>query len=301
MSQTEKVKSQDTARKPRIAFQGERGAFSEEAAVKLMGERIELLPRPTFESMFAAIGQGAADFVLSPVENSLAGSVYRCYDLLLESNLTITAEVMLPIAHHLIGPPGALLEGVRIVQSHPVALAQCTRFFEQHPAIKRVVAEDTAGSVREVVRAGDLARAAIAGRRAAEIYGGTILESHLEDHSENYTRFWLLADLSPDSAADRPAALVAPAKADKMSLAVLLLHQPGALFHALEPIAKRGINLVKIESRPLVGHPWEYCFYLDLLASLDAPEAQAALADLEKCTRELRILGCYAAAQLPQP
>jgi len=299
MSQPGNETASDAARKPRIAFQGERGAFSEEAAVKLMGERIELLPRPTFESMFAAIGQGAADFVLAPVENSLAGSIYRCYDLLLESKLTIAAEVVLPIAHHLIGPPGASLQGVRIVQSHPVALAQCTRFFERHPEIKRVVAEDTGGSVREVVCAGDLARAAIASRRAAEIYGGTILESHLEDHRENYTRFWLLTNLP--AGVDRPAAPAAPAKADKMSLAVFLLHQPGALFHALEPIAKRGINLVKIESRPLVGLPWEYCFYLDLLASPDAPETQAALVDLKKCTRELRILGCYAAAQLPQP
>src|ERR1700688_4022208 len=127
-----------TNAKPRVAFQGERGAFSEEAAVKLLGEHIELVPRPTFEAMFAAIDEGAADFVLAPVENSLAGSVYRNYDLLLESKLTVGAEVVLPIAHNLIGPPGATFEQVRTVQSHPVALAQCTRFFEEHPAIHRV-------------------------------------------------------------------------------------------------------------------------------------------------------------------
>ena len=176
-----------------MAFQGERGAFSEEAAVKLLGEQIELVPRPTFEAMFAAIDDGAADFVLAPVENSLAGSVYRNYDLLLESKLIVGAEVVLPISHNLIGPPGATFEQVRTVQSHPVALAQCTRFFEEHPAIQRVVAEDTGGSAREVVSAGDPSRAAIASRRAAEIYGGVILKSHLEDHRENYTRFLLLS------------------------------------------------------------------------------------------------------------
>jgi prephenate dehydratase len=279
--------SQDKA-KPRVAFQGERGAFSEEAALKLLGEQIELVPRPTFEAMFASIGEGAADFVLAPVENSLAGSIYRNYDLLLESKFTVGAEVVVPVSHHLIGPPGATLEQVRTVQSHPVALAQCTHFFEEHPAIHKVVAEDTAGSAREVVAAGDPSRAAIAGRRAAEVYGGTILKSHLEDHRENYTRMLLLA----------PKVTV-PKDADKISLVAFLLHQPGALFKALEPIARRNISLSKIESRPLIGHPWEYCFYLDLLASPEAPETKAALDELRQRTREFRILGCYVAAALP--
>ena len=278
----------DSQARPRVAFQGERGAFSEEAAIKLLGPQIELVPRPTFEAMFAAIGQGAADLILAPVENSLAGSVYRCYDLLLESQLHITAEVVLPISHHLIGPPGAKLEQVRSVQSHPVALAQCTRFFEQHPQIKRVVAEDTGGSVREIVAAADPSRAAIASRRAAEIYGGTILQSDLEDHHSNFTRFCLLSESAS-----------VPKGANKISLVAFLLHQPGALFHALEPMAKRGINLVKIESRPIVGHPFEYCFYLDLIASPDDPETQAALKALQEHTSEMRVLGCYVAAPPP--
>jgi prephenate dehydratase len=284
------VATADSTSKLRVAFQGERGAFSEEAAVKLLGEQIELVPRPTFEAMFASIEEGAADRVLAPVENSLAGSVYRCYDLLLESKLTVVAEVVLPIAHNLIGPPGASLATVRVVQSHPVALAQCTRFFEQHPEIRRVVAEDTGGSVREVVVSQDASRAAIASRRAAEIYGGSILQSHLEDHPENYTRFLLLAKGAG-----------APPGANKISLALFLLHQPGALFQALEPLARRNISLTKIESRPLVGLPWEYCFYWDLLAAPDAPEVQAALAELRERTSELRILGSYVAAQLPSP
>jgi prephenate dehydratase len=274
--------------KRRVAFQGEPGAFSEEAAVKLLGDQIETVPRPTFEAMFAAISDGAADLVLAPVENSLAGSVYRCYDLLLESKLSITAEVVLPIAHNLIGPPGATLERVRFVQSHPVALAQCTRFFEQHPEITRVAAEDTGGSVREVVRAGDPKRAAIASRRAAEIYGGVILQSHLEDHRRNFTRFLLLSDHPATSA-----------EANKLSLVIFLLHQPGALHKALEPIARQNINLVKIESRPIIGHPFEYCFYLDLMASPEAPGTQAALSELRQQTSEVRILGCYVAAKSP--
>jgi prephenate dehydratase len=274
--------------KLRVAFQGEPGAFSEEAAVKLLGGQIETVPRPTFEAMFAAIAEGATDRILAPVENSLAGSVYRCYDLLLESKLNIIAEVILPISHNLIGPPGATIDKLRFVQSHPVALAQCTRFFETHPQITRVAAEDTGGSVREVVRAGDPARAAIASRRAAEIYGGRILQSHLEDHRENYTRFVLLSQ-------ERDI----PAGANKISLVVFLLHQPGALHQALEPIARENINLVKIESRPIVGHPFEYCFYLDLMAPPQAPETQDALEELRLRTREVRILGCYVAAPPP--
>jgi prephenate dehydratase len=274
--------------KLRVAFQGEPGAFSEEAAVKLLGTEIDTVPRTTFEAMFAAIADGAADLILAPVENSLAGSVYRCYDLLLESKLTITAEVILPISHNLIGPPGASIDQLRFVQSHPVALAQCTRFFEAHPKITRVAAEDTGGSVREVVRAGDPQRAAIASRRAAEIYGGCILQSHLEDHRENYTRFALLS-----------AEPGVPAGANKLSLVVFLLHKPGALHQALQPIAEQSINLVKIESRPIVGHPFEYCFYLDLMAAPQAPATQAALEELRRRTREVRILGYYVAAPAP--
>jgi prephenate dehydratase len=278
----------DSSTKKRVAFQGEHGAFSEEAAIKLLGGDIELVPRATFEAMFAAIDEGAADWIIAPLENSLAGSVYRCYDLLLESKLHIVAEVILPVSHYLIGPPGARMEQVRTVQSHPVALAQCRRFFEEHPQIKGVVAEDTGGSAREVVRAGDPSRAAIASRRAAEFYGGTILQSHLEDHRHNYTRFVLLSDSAS-----------VPKGANKISLVAFLLHQPGALSHALEPMAQRGINLVKIESRPIVGHPFEYCFYLDLMAAPDAPETQAALEALRKHSSDLRVFGSYVAA--PQP
>ncbi|MBZ5502433.1 MAG: hypothetical protein LAN59_09350 [Acidobacteriia bacterium] len=152
----------------RVAFQGERGAFSEEAAVKLLGEEITLVPRPTFEAAFSAIRDGVADYILAPIENSLAGSIHRSFDLLVESRLNIIGEVIIPIVHNLIGVPGAAFDDIAVVESHPVALAQCERFFSAHPQLKRIATEDTAGSVRDVVRAGDRTRAAIAGRRAAD-------------------------------------------------------------------------------------------------------------------------------------
>src|SRR5713101_3682124 len=155
-------------RTARVAFQGEPGAFSEAAAIQLLGGAITTVPRTTFEAAFRAIDEGAADALLAPVENSLAGSVVRVFDLLLESRLAIVAETILPIEHHLIGCPGASLADLRSVASHPMALAQCERFFSSRPDWKRVPAEDTAGSVREILSRGDKSCAAIAGRRAAE-------------------------------------------------------------------------------------------------------------------------------------
>jgi len=272
---------------PRVAFQGERGAFSEEAAVTLLGERARLVPRPTFESLFAAVAEGAADLALAPVENSLAGTVHQTYDLLLESRLTITAEVIHPISHNLVGCPGATIESVRAVESHPVALAQCERFFAANPHVRRVPSDDTAASVRRVVERGDPTRAAIAGARAARLYGGITLRARLEDHRENYTRFLLLAPSPPQS----------DERADKLSLVVRLRHRPGALYAALEPLARRGIDLLKIESRPVRGEPWQYRFYLDLRAAAGEPRVVEALAELRRHAEEVRVLGCYPAAR----
>jgi len=270
----------------RVAFQGERGAFSEEAAIKLLGEEIRLVPRPTFEALFSAVGEGVADRALAPMENSLAGSVARSYDLLLESELLIEAEVIIPISHTLIGCPAATLDAVRVVESHPVALAQCERFFAAHPRIERIATDDTAASVRRVVERGDPARAAIASRRAAALYEGQILAEHLEDDPENYTRFVLLTP-SPVVSGD----------ADKVSLAIQLKHQPGALYHALEPFARRGINLLKIESRPVKGRPWQYHIYLDLKTSPDSRETDDGLAELQAHAEEVRLLGHYVSAK----
>ena len=272
----------------RVAFQGEPGAFSEEAAVQLLGEGITTVPCPTFDVAFRAINEGLADVLLAPVENTLAGPVVRVYDLLLESALTITAETILPIEHHLIGCPGASLSGLRSVASHPMALAQCERFFATHPHLKRVPAEDTAGSVREAISRGDKSCAAIAGRRAAEHYGGVILAAGIQDNAENFTRFALL----------RPAAEATPPAPDahKMSIAMRLAHRPGALLASLAPFAKHGVNLQKIESRPIHGRPWEYQFFLDVEAESSA-QLESALAEVRKATSDLRVLGLYVAAR----
>jgi prephenate dehydratase len=273
----------------RVAFQGEPGAFSEAAAIQLLGEGITTVPRPTFEGMFRSIADAAADAILAPVENSLAGSVVRVFDLLLESQLAIVAETILPIEMQLIALPGASLDTIRSVASHPMALAQCERFFAAHPRWKRVPAEDTAGSVREVISGGDKSCAAIAGRRAAEHYHGVILAQGIQDNAENFTRFVLLV-------LEKDAASWLSSEARKTSLAMRLAHRPGSLLAALEPFAKHGVNLLKIESRPIHGRPWEYQFFIDLEAE-DAAKLDHALTEVRNATSELRILGRYVAAR----
>jgi len=186
-------------RKPRVAFQGERGAFSEEAAMKLLGNEIELVPRKTFADLFSSLDKKLADYVLAPIENTIAGIVQPSVDLMRSSSLAVLDEVEIKIEQHLIGCAGANFDAIETVQSHPVALAQCSRFFDANPQFQSVVADDTAGSVAEVVRLRDPKRAAIAGQRAADIYGGSIIRKSIQDQTENYTRFVLL------SAATEPA------------------------------------------------------------------------------------------------
>jgi prephenate dehydratase len=185
------VKTQ--TQKPRVAFQGERGAFSEEAAIKLLGEEIELVPQPTFAALFDSLQTGAADYLVAPVENSIAGIVHPSVSRIRASSLIILNELELQIDQHLIGCPGAVFDAIETVHSHPMALAQCTRFFERHPRIKAVVADDTAGSVAEMIKQNDPKDAAIAGRHAAEVYGGEIILESIQDHPKNHTRFVLLS------------------------------------------------------------------------------------------------------------
>ena len=265
----------------RVAFQGEPGAFSEVAAHKLLGRGIRTVPCPTFDALFRSVRDKAADCILVPLENSLAGALPRNYDLLLASRLFIVGEVVLPIAHHLIGCRGARLRDITAVYSHPVALAQCERFFAAHPRIARVAAADTAGSVREVVTRGVPSRAALAGAYAAARYGGQILKRHLEDHRKNLTRFVLAFSRGRGSCALSPAGGVppmlrfrcrrAPYKGDKLSLALELPHRPGALCRALQVVANARFNLLKIESRPIAGSPWEYRFYIDVAIPRHSP------------------------------
>jgi len=273
----------------RVAFQGEAGAFSEAAAVQLLGQDIQTVPRATFDATFQAIAEGQADALLVPVENTLAGSVVRVYDLLLGSPLEMCGETILPIEHHLVARPGARFEEIRAVASHPMALAQCERFFLEHPGIKRVPSEDTAGSVREMMERGDKTAAAIAGRLAATHYGAESLRESIQDNAENFTRFVLL--LPPED-----ARRYRPVDARKVSLAMRLAHRPGALLASLEPFAKNKVNLLKIESRPIHGRPWEYQFFVDVEAENTA-QLEQALAEVRAATSELRVLGSYQAAR----
>jgi prephenate dehydratase len=272
-----------------VAFQGEAGAFSEAAAVQLFGDNIVTVPRPTFDATFRAITDGHADALLVPVENSLAGSVVRVYDLLLESELTISAETILPIEMNLIGCPGASLSEIRSVSSHPMALAQCERFFGQHPSIKRLPAEDTAGSVREMLARGDKTHAAIAGKYAADRYRGEIIAERIQDNAENFTRFVLLQHANNAAGADASGAR-------KMSIAMRLAHRPGSLLSSLEPFARNGVNLLKIESRPIHGRPWEYQFFVDVEADAIS-YLEKALRELREAAHEVRVLGLYPAAR----
>jgi prephenate dehydratase len=178
--------------KPRVAFQGEPGAFSEEAALKLLGHDIQLVPQQTFAELYNSVERGEADYVLAPVSNTSAGLVQASVELLRRTSLLPVNEVRIRVNQHLIGCPGATFNDLETVQSHPVALAQCKRFFAEHPRLKPVTADDTAGSVAEIMRHGDATCAAIAGRRAAELYGASIIRESIQDEPENFTHFVLL-------------------------------------------------------------------------------------------------------------
>jgi prephenate dehydratase len=271
-------------RTARVAFQGENGAFSQIAARKLLGDAIQTIACPTFESMFDSIAEGRADLILAPLENTLAGPVLRCYDLLYQGSLMMIGEVVLRISHCVIGCPGATLEGIVRVQSHPVALAQCERFFAAHPGIRKAVAEDTAGSVRQVMDAGDVTVAAIASEFAAHEYGAQILASEVEDDPKNFTRFALLA---PEATAETVA------DADATTLVITVANEAGALFRSLEPLALNAVDLMSLVSRPLVGTPWHYRFFLEVAAAVSEPRMVKALEELRPRTVELRVLGSY--------
>ena len=270
-----------------VAIQGEAGSFSHAAALETHGPALELVPCPTFVDLFRAVETGKATSGIVPIENTLAGSVHENYDLLNAHDLHVVSETELRIRHCLIAPPRTTLGQIRRVASHPVALAQCRHFFLNHPEVQAVPAYDTAGSVRDLMAGRVAADAAIASSLAAELYGATVLQTDLEDHAENYTRFLMVArDPAP------------PELARKTSLVFTLPNVPGSLHRALGVFAGRGLDLTKIESRPLAGRPWEYAFYLDVVGDPRAGVAEA-LAELQGLARELRILGAYPGSDIP--
>ncbi len=265
----------------RIAFQGERGAYSEAAAIEYFGEAIEPVPCETFEAVFARVTSSDCDRGLVPIENSLAGSIHENYDLLERNQLSITGEHVLRIEHCLIAHPDVPFQEVRVLVSHPQALAQCDHFIRSH-GLAREAAYDTAGAVKLIKEQGRRTAAAIASRRAAVVYGMDLLRENIEDNPQNFTRFIALAR--------EPMIPQGPAKT---SIVFAMQNAPGVLFKALSVFALRDIDLTKIESRPIPGQPWEYLFYLDFMESANETRGQRALQHLEEIATFLRVFGSY--------
>jgi prephenate dehydratase len=270
----------------KIAIQGEPGAFSHEAALKLV-PGAEILPCALSPEVFAALDSGAADAAAIPIENSLAGSVLEHFDLLLKHDVKVVRETLLRIRHNLIALPGVALAEIDRVFSHPVALAQCRSFLAAHPKMKAIGFYDTAGSVKQLAELGAPSVAAIASEAAAAHYGAEILLRGIEDNPENYTRFFLVR-----RAGEAPA----DPEANKMSIAFTLENRPGSLVAALSALRDLGTNLTKIESRPVQGKPWEYIFYVDCQIG-SAAEGARALDALHAHCGMVKELGRYREAR----
>ena len=274
---------------PTVAYQGEPGAFSEAALLRLLTDGIVPTPRYSFREVVESVASGSADLGLLPVENSLAGTVSLAWDALADASLEVLAETVHPIRLFVLGTPGATLAGVRRVLSHPVALAQCTRFLRDHPTIEAIAVHDTAGAARMVAEGGRTDAAAVAGPEAGSRYGLETLECDVQDRADNRTRFLLVG----------PAGAAAPLRrrhdTRKTALILELENQPGALLAALAPFADAGINLAHLECRP-AETPWTYRFFLELEADLRDAATAGAIATVRRGARVLRILGCFVSA-----
>ena len=271
----------------KIAFQGRRGAYSESAARYLFGEDIDVLPMNTFEEIYLAIETGKADGGAIPIENSTAGSIYENYDLLAKWRHPIVGVVQLQIEHCLCANKGATVESLKHVMSHPQALAQCSRFFEEHPSIEKVIFFDTAGSAEEVAKRKNLTDGGIASTYAAKLYGLDILRTNLENiKGVNFTRFYAIQK-----------APVEISQTENIKTVILFElandDKPGSLYGALGAFAKRGINMTRIESRPNPDKPWGYIFYASLLANPKDPQVIEAFEELGKYTTFTYRLGSF--------
>ncbi|MBN2241086.1 MAG: prephenate dehydratase [Acidobacteria bacterium] len=265
-----------------VAYQGEPGSFSRQAADKVFGSGLTSLPCRSAEDVFNAVARRRAEYAVIPIENTLAGSIYRNFDLLARHSLAVVAETSLRIEHNLIVHRGTGLRGIRQVYSHPAALEQCSRFLLRHKSLLPVSFYNTAGSVKFIREQGLRQAAAIASADAARIYGMKILQRGIEDCPENYTRFLVLA---------RKGRI--PPGGEKTSVVFGLENEPGVLFRALSVFALRNIDLAKIESRPIRGKPWEYLFYVDLLGDIRSRPCSHALRHLRELAPFLKVLGSY--------
>ncbi len=267
----------------KIAFQGEPGAYSEEAIYEhYPNQSVTSLPCSSFRLVFEAVSQHACDYGFVPIENSLAGSIYQVYDLLSKNQLWIVGEHYLRVCHCLIANPGTQLNQIHKVISHPQALMQCESYISRHPGMEAEQVYDTAGSVKMLKENGQSGWAAIASKRAAQLYGMDILEEGIEDDPANFTRFFIISRKQ-----------IKPEKAAKTSIVYTMKNEPGSLFKTMSVFALRGIDLTKIDSRPLVGKPWEYLFYLDFKGAIDDPVVEHALNNLREFTATLRVFGSY--------
>jgi len=273
----------------RVAFQGERGAYSEEAIYQFFGPEVETVPCQTFAGLFEAVEVGQAGYGALPVENSTAGSINRAYDLLLDHDLRVWGEVILRVRHALLAPPGTAQADVKVVRSHPQALAQCKRYLSNHGWTPETV-YDTAGSARDLTVAAEAGVAVIASRLAGQLYGLEELAYGIEDSFYNYTRFFMLSHQDPPRA-----------QRNKTSLVFSTRHHPGALYDCMGEFARRHINLTKLESRPRVNRPWQYIFYVDFDGHCQDPECEAALMGLLRRSSFVKLLGSYPAATTPVP
>ena len=272
----------------KVSFQGEPGAYSEQAVFNYYGE-VETLPCESFDVMFDSVVSGKSDLALAPIDNSLADSIHKNYDLLLRHDLHIVGEYLLRVQHCLITLPGVKKEDIRKAISHPQALGQCAEYLRK-AGIKPETVYDTAGSVKMLKASGTRDTAAIASRRAAEIYEMEILEEGIEDNPENYTRFLAVGR---ESVVPEVLSEAKGEKEAKTSIVFTLKNMPGALFKALSVFALRDIDLTKIESRPLQGKPWEYLFYIDFVGSTADDVSKRALDHLGEYAMTLRVLGSY--------
>ncbi len=273
-----------------VAYQGERGAYGEKAIRHWFAGEVKALPVPEFPSVFEAVLEGKAGFGMVPIENSLTGSIHQNYDLLLQyPDIRIIGEQKIRIEHNLIGLPNTKMEDIRRVYSHPQGLAQCSRFLDGHPDWDRVAFYDTAGAVRFVAEKGSTENAAIASAEAAEVYGLAVLKQGLETNVQNYTRFFVIARET-----DTPS-VPGPREKGKASFCFSVADQPGALFKALQVLAGQGLNMKKLESRPILGKPWQYLFYIDVDLPSDPHVFGRCMEELKGVTEDLRVLGTYRA------
>ena len=276
-----------------VAFQGEHGAHSDEAARAWFGEGVETLPRHDYRDVTRAVAAGEADFGVLPIESTLSGSVGAALDALLETDLEIEGEVVRPIHHCLLGVPGATAEGLQKVLSDPAALAQCRGFFEAHPAVEAIAVHDTAGAARLVAEGGDPAVGAIATEAAGERYGLAVLARDLQDRMDNSTRFFLVRR--------QGKAGPVPTLAHPKCLAVFETgDRPGALVDVLHAFARHGVNLSRLESRP--GRlPWTYRFVAEIAGDPRDPRAATALEEVRTRAMSLVVRGPFAAAAPTPP